>query len=543
MTNNSGLLLQQSPERLRAALESAAMGTWEWDVLPGDMRWDGRMHEHFGLAPGDFAGRYEDFLACIVPEERGLIEQEMRSAVERGGEYDGEFSTLSAPGASARFFRLRFTCPPSSTGSGGQPPAMVAGMCWEVTERRLSQQKLLVRDNLLNTLMDYFPDNIYFKDRESRFIAASRAMACRHGESDPAGMVDKTDFDYFSEEHARQALADEQHVITTGFPMVGTVEKETWPDGRVTWVSSTKLPLRDTAGRIIGTFGMSRDFTARKRNEEQLARLAEELRSRNHALEEDLAMARELQNALLPQQYPSFPHSARNGDGAALRFCHFFNPSTSISGDFFDVLDVGDTQAGIFVCDVMGHGVRAALVAAIIRTLVHDLKEYWERPGDFLTRLNLELRNSLRAMQSPIFASAFYGVVDITRGELSFANAGHPRPLLVHHVPDEREPHPLRGGKHGPVLGLLDHATYNTSRETLSAQDVVLLFTDGLFEVEGANGRLYDYDCLRESVSRRGDLPPATLCNEVISEIRQFSASKEFNDDVCLVAVELDHLV
>ena len=538
MTNESGLCREQSTERIHLALTSAGMGLWEWNVSSGSMTWDEQMHVHFGLAPGTFDRKYESFLAHIVPEDRSQVSQEMRTIAEKGGEYDGEFRIIATADLGSRYFRLRFTKPVQ----GEQvPDAWSTGMCWEVTDRRVVEQQLIARANLLTTLMDHLPDNIYFKDLQSRFIAVNRAMSCRVGEADPADMVDKSDFDYFSEEHARAAYEDEQRVIATGFPLVGAVEKETWPDGRMNWVSSTKLPLRDASGKIIGTFGLSRDYTVRKQAEERLAHLADELRSKNKALEEDLAMARELQHALLPQQYPRFPHSASQGS-AALRFCHFFNPSTSVSGDFFDVLDVSNTMAGIFVCDVMGHGVRAALVAAIIRTLVHDLRSYWDKPAEFLTRLNKELRNTLKDTQTPIFASAFYGVVDIEKGELSFANAGHPKPLLVHHLPSDRQPHPVVGNKHGPVLGLFDQARYTASCEMLEAQDVMLLFTDGLFEVEGVNGRLYDYDCLLESVSRRGDLPPARLCDEVISEIRQFSASKEFNDDVCLVAVELDHL-
>src|SRR5262249_31449439 len=117
---------------------------------------------------------------------------------------------------------------------------------------------------------------IYFKDSHSRFIRVNKTLAEKFGSSDPACALGKTDFDFFTEEHARQAYEDEQEIMRTGRPVVAKEEKETWPDGRMTWVSTTKVPLRDPDGRIIGTFGISRDISERRQAEEAL-RASEEL--------------------------------------------------------------------------------------------------------------------------------------------------------------------------------------------------------------------------------------------------------------------------
>ncbi len=123
-------------------------------------------------------------------------------------------------------------------------------------------------------LMDMFlscvPDAVYFKDLESRFVRASASLAQRVGCDDPNEMVGKSDLDVFSEEHGLLAFADEQEVIRTGKPVLGKVEKETLADGRSTWVLTSKLPWRNPAGTIIGTFGISKDITALKRAEEDL---------------------------------------------------------------------------------------------------------------------------------------------------------------------------------------------------------------------------------------------------------------------------------
>ncbi len=123
---------------------------------------------------------------------------------------------------------------------------------------------------LLETLMDNSPDSIYFKDLNSRFTRINRYAAARFGVGEPALAVGRTDFDYFTDEHAAQAFRDEQEIICTGQPLVNVEEKETKPDGGVLWVSTTKMPLRDSAGNIVGTFGISRDITQRKQFEDQL---------------------------------------------------------------------------------------------------------------------------------------------------------------------------------------------------------------------------------------------------------------------------------
>jgi PAS domain S-box-containing protein len=135
-----------------------------------------------------------------------------------------------------------------------QPTAELASAVEELKQERY----------LLHTLMDYLPHNIYFKDALSRFIRINRAMANLFGLKDTAEAIGHSDLDFFSGEHALQALADEREILRTGRPILDKEEKETWFDGHETWVVTTKMPLYDEAGRIVGTFGVSRDITEQK---------------------------------------------------------------------------------------------------------------------------------------------------------------------------------------------------------------------------------------------------------------------------------------
>jgi sigma-B regulation protein RsbU (phosphoserine phosphatase) len=535
----SKALCNSEQDRLNLALSSAEMGTWDWDVPAAAIWWDERMHALFGLAPGTFNGSYEDFLSLIHEGDRERIRGEFARAIASRAALDAEFQVAWPSDQSEHVVRIRSRVHCDENAE----LLRIVGVAWDITERRQTELALAKERSLLTTIMENLPDHIYFKDLDSRFIAASRACAEWQGFKNPADIIGKSDRDLFSKEHAEAALADEREIIRTGKPIVDYEEKETWPDREDTWVSTTKMPLRDAEGHIIGTFGISRDITEKKRAAEKLARLAEELRAKNESLEQDLEMARELQCALMPQRFPNFPHHATEQD-SAVRFYPFFRPSMIVSGDFFDVLDISDDKAGLFICDVMGHGVRAALVAAIVRSVVSELRALWTKPGDLLVAINRALLGAFRNSDITLFASAFYVVADLAKGQLRYANAGHPNPLHLTRSGNgsAATASPLMGARPGPALGLFDGAKYETLSCKLSSRDVVLLFTDGLFEVEGSGGQLYDYQKLSRAVGDRTELPAVELCRSLIDEVQQFSATQEFNDDVCLVAMDIDRL-
>jgi diguanylate cyclase (GGDEF)-like protein/PAS domain S-box-containing protein len=153
------------------------------------------------------------------------------------------------------------------------------GISHDITGLIEAKDALAEQAELLATLMEGVPDRIFFKDARSRFLRVNRAQAERFGLASPEEAVGKTDFDFFPREEAERFLHDEREIMRTGLPMVGKEEKRTLPDGTVRWTSSTKLPLRDRAGRVVGTFGINRDITGLKRAEEALAEQAELLQT------------------------------------------------------------------------------------------------------------------------------------------------------------------------------------------------------------------------------------------------------------------------
>jgi phosphoserine phosphatase RsbU/P len=402
----------------------------------------------------------------------------------------------------------------------------------------------LLKQNLFTFLLENIPDQVYFKDEEGRFLAASRAVARYMGVGDPEDLLGKTDFDFWSEETAKEARADERRIMETGLPMVGKIERLVHPDGRVTWDYTTKMPLRDPDGRITGVCGINKDFTAVKKMEDALTeernrlRIATaELEARNAQLEADLRMAREVQLALLPRDYPTPSDCGRSGF-SSLAFAHCYRPAAAVGGDFYDIFPLSPSRAGIFICDVMGHGLRAALVTAIIRTLMEELRGVMQNAGRFLSALNLRLRSILERVDEPFLATAFYMVADTTKKEVQFANAGHPPPVRLRRPNGPAVLMKPETGKAGPGLGLFDEINYATSRWDLDRNDSIILFTDGLYEAESPTGELFGLPAVVESLHRNADLPAERLFEALLKDVCAFSQQQDFDDDVCIVAIE-----
>ena len=442
------------------------------------------------------------------------------------------------------------------------------GVSRDITPLKLAEDKLAYEQELFQTLLDNLPDSIYFKNRESRFMRVNRSKVERllktalhryraahpsngqeelpshlAGEQQFAEYVmGKTDFDFYAEDRARLAYEDEQEIIRTGQPSIGKQERATLPDGSVMWIITTKMPWRDKDGNIIGTFGVSRDITPLKQAEEKLAEHTRELERKNRQNEEELKMARELQLAMLPHEFPCMPRN-KPREESHLEFFSFFSPMGAVSGDFFDIIPLSDTRVGLFICDVMGHDVRAALVTAMMRALVEDLSATTVEPGELLTQINREVAGVFMQTGSTMYATAFYLIADVARAEFRYANAAHPEPLLVRR---QRGTVELLGveskQKKGPALGLFSEGRFPTHRLPMEAGDLIAMFTDGLIETEGRDHEAFSSERLLALVRQHAQLPANELLAVLINEVKQFSACSGFEDDVCIAGVEVKRL-
>ena len=410
--------------------------------------------------------------------------------------------------------------------------------------RQQERLALVEEKNNYYGIFDHLVEGIFRTTVGGHYLLANVALARIYGYDSPvqlmASIKDIADSLYV-EHGRREEFVRLMHENDT---LSGFESKIYRKDGTIIWIAENCRAVRDGQGRLLYYEGTVEDITERKRAEEQirratgeLSRSREELRTKNSLMEENLRTAREIQLTMLPQQYPTFPQGATT-EQSAFQFVHRYEPAESVSGDFFSITAISDTEVGVFICDVTGHGVRAALVTAMIRALSEELKPLARDPGNFLRKLNFDLCSILKNTGSPMLTTGFYAVADCRTGLLRFANAGHPKPLLVRRSVGHVEPLANANGRGQPALGLFDDPPYLTSETTLTPGDFLMLFTDGLYEVQGEHEELYSQERLMLDVKNFLTHPPGILFDELLDVIRAFAVNGEFDDDVCLVGMD-----
>lgn len=277
-----------------------------------------------------------------------------------------------------------------------------------------------------------------------------------------------------------------------------------------------------------------RHAVERKRADTVTNEYARALAARNAQMRDDLQLAREVQQAFLPKRCPTFPVGSVR---PSLQFVHRYVPAGVVGGDFFDVFALTPDTAAVIVCDVMGHGVRAALVTAILRTLVGPHATYAADPSLMLSDLNQRLRSILSGGESVMFVTGVYLVVNALTGEIRVANAGHPKPLRIS-TEGEVTPLGVVDQPIGPPLGLIEQPSYHDHVVQLAQGDRLFLYTDGVYELEGAAGDSFGQARLRQALSNHVALDAEPFLETLLAQLRAYSSSGQFTDDACLIAMD-----
>ena len=297
--------------------------------------------------------------------------------------------------------------------------------------------------------------------------------------------------------------------------------------------------LKDTADRIQAIQAGADDFIskpfdgheiiARVRSLLRIKQYQDELEEHNARFRAELEMARQVQEILMPQ----------NGlaDLAGFRIVSHSSPEIEVGGDFFDFWEIEPGCLGIFISDVMGHGVSAALVAVFMKTVVGEIRDrLGADPGLLLTTLNTRFHHTIGA-QMFMFATAFYAVIDLPNETICCANAGHPYPFLIHR---QRGACKSLGQEiAGKGLGLSPDSVYESANYDFDRFSRILLYTDGAYEVKNRQREEFGTHRLEEAIAQETSESGAALVNRLLDSIEKFRNGNPTDDDLTFLTVDV----
>lgn len=372
---------------------------------------------------------------------------------------------------------------------------------------------------LLQLLLRDIPEYIYFKDTAGRFLAVSDYTAHRCGLENSNDAIGLTDFDLFDPEHAAEASADEDDLVLGKVDRVEKEEYVTWK-GNKAWVHSVKLPMKSRSGYPLGTFGISRDITAKKLMSVQLER-------QHTQLEDELKLARTLQRSLLTKGIPQFKNDV--GD-ELLNFSAKHISSTQLSGDFYSVLRTSSGNAAIFMADVMGHGAQAAMVTAMLYAAVNEISHFADEPSRFMLEINNMLYALLAEKGHMIFATGILCHIDFENENCLICQNGSGHLISSS---DQHQTIPIN-----PALGLLPQETFETKQIDYVSGDELLFFTDGISEAQNEEGEEFGVERLRKVLE---DPVPeeASRVDSVIAALQAFTGRESEDDDICILSTRV----
>lgn len=520
---------RRGQDRLLLALQASNEGVWDWYVGEDKIYYSERVLDFLGYpkseAPNlvtrgrdhihkdDFPGFEEAFAGALRDNGPDNIANDCRYRHP-----EGQWVWLRIRGVVVR-------------DEQGKAERMVGSMI-DISRRKRAEIALENERHRLKELIENIPVNVYYKDQDSRFVLANSSTAEKLGAKSVEDLLGKTDHDFFDATHADVARRNEVEIMESLKPQINAIQCETWADREDTWAETSKLPWLDRKGNLRGIFGITSDITDLVRSQRMLTSLAEELQSRYQVVEEELQLAREIQQALLPR---SLDGLTLESGGSKVSFGCRYVPASEMAGDFYEVIPISQHSIAVFLSDVMGHGVRASLIVSMLRGLMEKERDAAQDPEWFLYGLNEGLVSILERAGVTVFATAIYCVINLKEGLLSYTCAGHPAPILLKNGKLREQ----ENGESNPALGLIPGTTFKPVTVPLDEIDRLLLFTDGLNEVENADGGQLGIDRVTASMEKHSGEELASNLDALIDEARRFSGSGEFGDDVCMLAMDV----
>lgn len=410
------------------------------------------------------------------------------------------------------------------------------GLSRDITKQKLAEKEVFRQRRLLQTIVQILPCRLFIRDREGRYILVNQEYRKVVGIPLDLDIRGRLLTDLIDDPRSDRVLAEDLQVIETGIPISNKLEFDKSILAGNRWILTSKVPLKTESDTVEGIVGMSLDITEQKKAEESARRAKEALQLKNTQYEEELLVARQLQEQLMSMGFNESRLYSKSGDNWNFRACYLYKPSHHLAGDFFYIIPVDNNRIGVLVCDVMGHGVKAALVTMLIRGLMTEIPNILSYPSKVLQHLNETILSLAEDDEFPRFVTAAYMIVDLEQGEVTIANAGHPCPLLKNARSNFEEcPCDIVG----PALGLLGGEPFGDTTFEIESETEIFLFTDGIIEQDTSSGKEFGKSGLVQALGAATNRVIFDQLQEVRTSLDIALNGKASSDDICVVAVKL----
>lgn len=288
---------------------------------------------------------------------------------------------------------------------------------------------------------------------------------------------------------------------------------------RTTQVLSARL--RTSQDKMISDLQIKNQELAKAYRELQEA---QEALIEKERLEHELNLAHDLQESMLPNEFPEI-----SGVNCAARY----RAARQVGGDLYDVISLDNGRLGVMLADVSGKGITAALYMALCRSLVRAEARRCDSPSEVLLNTNKLL---MEVSETSMFVTAVYGVLDPSSGAFCYARAGHDHPFLYH--PNSRDCTRLEAP--GIVLGLFDMMELESQEEILTPGDLLIFYSDGITDVNSPTGDFFGAERLCATICEARAHNAQELTDFIFDRVEQFRDGAEQYDDMAVLVVGLD---
>tara|TARA_B110000879_G_scaffold27857_1_gene37954 strand:+ start:50617 stop:52200 length:1584 start_codon:yes stop_codon:yes gene_type:complete len=519
-------------QTLELTLRASNEGIWDWDIATGEIFYSDRIKEFLGYettTPPNMMTHPER----IVHDESIDYFRDILSLtlLDSSAEYLGIDCKICRLDGESRWVRIRGIVIRNT-----DEAVRVAGSMIDISTRKFAEEMVAEERNMLRLIIDNIPLQVYFKDTNSCYKLVNQRQVDWLGKSQISEVIDKSGESFFSPESWYASRKEELQIMQTGTPVIDVIQREQWPHKPDTYVQKVKHPWYDSSGKLLGTYGISCDVTSLIQAKKKLEKLALNLQQQHKNYQEELMLATEIQRAILPENSPEWENTITEWSDR-VRIKTLYSPASELAGDFYDVISISKHKIGFLIIDVMGHGVRSAIIVSLIRGLMEQAEQLAPKPALYLEKINAGLTNILQKASITLFASACYTLVDFKSNKMTISCAGHDFPII------EFKQNQTTGDKDtsskGAALGILAGTQYSETVYPLNDIRSALLFTDGIYEASNSNDEEWGIENLQQEFNNAHTNHMSSTVQHLYGSATKWMGHTQFQDDVCLLNLEI----